>query len=83
MTPKKPKANKVIKTETNAGLPVEIIAQEIQDLAEGIKKLRAGKLNDKALVILLHAAIGSQNISKQQITKVLDSLENLEKLYLK
>lgn len=58
----------------------EIIAQQLQDVSRGIKKLREGRLNERALVALLH---DSTRMAKSDIERILDGLENLEKTYLK
>jgi hypothetical protein len=61
-------------------IPVEILAQSIADISAGMKKLKASKLNDKALVLLIQDA---SKVSKTDINSVLEALENLERIYLK
>jgi len=58
----------------------EAIAQAIQDTADGIRKIRAGKLNDKALILLIQYASG---VPQKDVKKVLDGIEAMPGLYLK
>jgi hypothetical protein len=58
----------------------EVIAEDISRIAEGVRKLRAGRLNDRALVILLSASTG---ISKSTIEIVLNGLTTLDGKYLR
>lgn len=71
-------------------VPVEVIASAIVSISEGIKKLRAGRLTDKALVLLIqHAApgkkrgFGSKPVSAGEVRAVLEGLDNLEATFLK
>lgn len=61
-------------------VPTEIIAESIVELSQGMKKMRAGKLNDKAVGILLAHATG---LGQGTCLTVLQALEDLEALYLK
>ena len=56
------------------------IAEHIAAVAAGIRKLRAGRLNEKALTILLHHASG---VSHRDIRAVLDAAASLDTTYLK
>jgi len=69
---------KVSVKETEA--PTEIIADSIVSISEGIRKLRSGRLNDRAIVILIHHVCG---IGQREIRSVLDAMETLESNYLK
>lgn len=72
-------------------VPIEVIADSIVAISEGIKKLRAGRLNDKALILLIvNSAPGyggkytqKKHVSAWQVKAVLDGLEGLEREYLK
>lgn len=58
----------------------EIIAEDIARIAEGVQKIRAGRLNDRALVTLLAASTG---LGHGTLKLVLDALETLDKTFLK
>lgn len=58
----------------------EVIAEDIAKIAEGVRKLRAGRLNDRALIILLANSTG---LGHATITLVLDGLATLDKKFLK
>lgn len=63
-------------------VPTEVIAQSIADIADGMRKLRAGRLNDRALVLLIQqASVGKPSLAT--IQAVLDGIENLERTYLR
>jgi hypothetical protein len=65
-------------------IPVEVIADALVSISDGIKKLRAGSLNEKALQLLIQHAIPAANRpSTKQIQAVLDGAESLKSLYLK
>lgn len=58
----------------------EVIADDIKAIAEGVRKLRAGRLNERALLLLVASASGvNQTICKD----VLDGLATLDKRFLK
>jgi hypothetical protein len=63
-------------------VPTEILATEIVAISQGIKKLRATKLNEKALLILLQHAIPG-TIAIKTIKAVIDGLGDLERQYVK
>ena len=86
------KANvvKVVQKDELKPMPVEVIAESIKAIAEGIRKVRNGPLNDKALLLLIqHAAPntgGRYNQSKIGLTEiraVIEGIESLEATYLK
>jgi hypothetical protein len=65
-------------------LPTEVLEGEIVALAEGVRKLREGRLNDKALLLLIQHATPSHNrVTQGQIQSVLDAISNLDRIYLK
>jgi hypothetical protein len=81
-------AVKTIKVLPTDDTTVEILASSIVAISEGIRKLRAGPLNEKALVLLIqHAApttgYNGTRPGVQEIRAVLDGMESLEKQYLK
>lgn len=71
---------KVTQKEYAEVVPTEIIAQSIKEISDGVKKLRAGKLNDKALVFLIHKSSG---VASDTVRAVMRGMENLEKEFLK
>jgi hypothetical protein len=73
---------KVKKSEDNPE-STELLAANIIKVAEGFEKLLKSPLNDRALIVLLHDAIGQGNISKGQIRLVLDALPRLKGWYIK
>lgn len=72
--------NMVVKQVPEKEVPVEVLATSIVAIAEGFKKLRAGRLNDKALVLLLAQASG---VGKREVENVVWALDNLGETYLK
>lgn len=65
-------------------VPTEVIADALVRISEGIAKLRSGRLNDKALVLLIQHACPSQDRpSISTIRTVLDAVENLRGEYVK
>lgn len=73
------KQTKVVQSE-GVGIPTEVIAKSIRDIAAGIKQIRAGALNDKALVMLIQHASG---VNQREVKNVLWALDNLAAQYLK
>mgnify|MGYP001017011584 CR=1 FL=1 len=60
----------------------EVIANAIVSISEGIERLRAGRLNDRALLLLIqHAA--SVKLPARDIKAVLDGIQGLREAYLK
>ena len=75
-------AKGVVIKQTEPETPTEIIASSIVAISEGIKKLRAGRLNDRALHLLIqHAA--PRKISLEDIRSVMAGLDNLASYHLK
>lgn len=65
-------------------VPVEIIANSLVSMADGIKALRAGPLNERALLLLIqHAMPATDRPSTKLIKGVLDGVEALKRTYLK
>lgn len=80
----------VVKQEVEKEVPVEILATSIVAIAQGVRKLRQGPLNDNALFLLIqHAApnIGgkykSAPLSVKQIKAVFSGIDALEATYLR
>lgn len=60
--------------------PVEIIAQSIEAIAAGMKKLNSTRLTKRALIILIAE---HSHVNRGDVSRVLESLEDLEKTWLK
>jgi hypothetical protein len=72
----------VVAQNADAEVPTEVLADSIVAIAAGIKKLRAGRLNDRALYLLIqHAAPGA--IAIREIKSVIEGMESLERVYLR
>lgn len=76
---------KNIKIKKNEEKPesVELLAQSILQVAEGFNKVTNSSLTQRALVVLLHDAVGTSNITKGQIKLVLEALPRLKAWYIK
>lgn len=77
-----------VKQDPENEIAVEVIAKAVADISVGIKKLRAGPLNDKALLLLIQHATPTQAYSGARIgvgviKDVLEGIESLEKIYIK
>lgn len=73
-----------VKYNDDADLRDIVILQDtIREVAEAAKKLNNSKLKRRAVIVLLHDAIGTRKITKEQINDVLDAAEQLGKTYLK
>lgn len=70
----------LVKQDTDKPVPDEVLAESIKAISDGMKKIRAGRLNDRALVVLLKDASG---VPIYEIKKVLDGMESLEANYLR
>lgn len=58
----------------------EVIAEHIAAIAESMKKMRAGKLNERAIVLLVSASSG---VNQSTVRSVLEALDTLDKKYLR
>lgn len=87
-------ARKVTAVVNDAEMTTAVLASEIQRISAGVRKLRAGKLNDDTLVLLIqHAAPAVKQpgrrwnakgpLSARTIRAVLDGLESLTTAHLK
>ena len=72
-----------VKTNEENPEPVEIIADAIIRVAEGFEKMKASPLTERAIILLLHDAIGSAHITKKQIGYVLNYAPLLKEHYIK
>ena len=73
---------KIRKTE-GAEESTELLASSIVKVSECFEKILSTPLKERGLVVLLHDAIGTAKISKQQIRLVLDALPRLKAWYIK
>lgn len=82
----------MVKVKQNEEAPVaaEILADSIVAISEGIKKLRSGRLNDRALFLLIQSAAPSYhangrtvNVTIADIKAVFAGIEDLERSFLK
>jgi hypothetical protein len=65
-------------------IAVSIIAEAIVAIADGITNLRNGPLNDKALLLLIQHAIPTRHRpTTQQISAVLEGIQDLKRQYIK
>lgn len=71
-----------VKVIGEENVTTEVLAESIVSVAESMRKLRAGRLNDKCLFLLIqHAAPGK--IYLTDIDLVFKAIEALEHTYLK
>lgn len=80
------KTVKVKQDKDNYVVPVEILAEEAKAISFGIKKLLAGPLKRKTLLLLIQnsaPSIHGKKLSMSQIDVVLAGIESLEKDHLK
>lgn len=61
-------------------VPAEVIAQSIEAIAVGMKKLNSTRLTRRALVILLAE---QSHVNRGDVIKILDALDSLERTWLK
>jgi hypothetical protein len=77
-----------VKQLEGAEIATEVLASAIVSISAGVKRLRAGKLNDKALHLLIQHASPTQGVSGLRIPistikDVLDGLSSLEAAYIR
>lgn len=80
----------IVKQNPEAEVPTEVLAADIQAISQGIRKLRSGRLNERALLLLIQEAApttgGKYNRSRvgiPAIRAVLDGIEGLEAAFLR
>lgn len=78
-----------IKQDDQKPVPVEILAESIKTIAQGIRRLRQGPLNDRALVLLIQYAAPTsgkyqaRKIGISEIKAVFEGIDRLEAEYLR
>lgn len=81
-----------VKQEPEKEVPTEILAESIVQIAQGVRALRKGRLNDSALFLLIqHAAPTNKNrgggygqrLAIKDIKAVFAGIDALEAEYLK
>lgn len=80
-----------IKQSPENEVPTEVFATSVKSISDGIKKLRSGRLNDRALFLLIQDAVGGvgpergpkQKLALRDIKAVLDGIEALERTFLR
>ncbi len=83
------KTKVTVKQDEEKPVAVEVLAASIKAIADGVKKLREGPMNEKALLLLIQhntrgcGKYGSGHASTGDIRAVLESMESLEAAYLK
>lgn len=65
-----------------AEVATEVLAESIVAISQGVKRLRAGKLNDRALILLIQDACTTR-IGKDAIYNVLNGMESLEAAFIR
>lgn len=73
-------AVKKTEEEKKAEETVAVIAESIDSLAKNVRAAMGGRLNKKALVILL---AHSTHLPRVDVEKVLEAISGLDKTYLK
>ncbi len=76
---------RTIKIKKNEERPesVELLAQSIIQVAKGFELVLNSQLTQRALIVLIHDAIGQAKITKSQIRLVLEALPRLKAWYIK
>lgn len=73
----------MVQMQKSANDPTLELAQEIEALSDGVKKLLAGRLTERALVTLIYDSMPIKIVGKPGIREVLNAAANLKDLYLK
>lgn len=74
----------VVKEDPGERVPTQVLATSIREIADGMKRIRAGDLNDDGLVLLIHHAMPqNRRVAPETIRLVLDSIEGLGRKYLR
>lgn len=69
---------KVIQGEVE--IQTEVLADSIKSISDGVKRMRSGKLNDRAIFILISKA---SNEPLETVKRVVLGMESLERMFLK
>lgn len=86
----KAKQEVIVKQDQEKPIPVEVLAESIKAISDGVRRLRAGPLNEDALLLLIQDATPAVTygykrikLSSRHIKAVLNGMESLERAYLK
>jgi len=71
---------KFIENKTKAQEFSEELSTAIADIAAGLKALRSGNLNERAVLMLIAYASG---VPQKDVKRVLDGIEKMPSLYFK
>lgn len=74
------KSKKIFDDETGLETGVELVAQHIERISATLSKIESSRATRKLIVALLN---DDTRLGKSQIDLILDSLESLERKYLK
>lgn len=84
------KSTVTVKQPDTDEVPTEVLAESIITIAQGIRKLRNGRLNDRALFLLIQDAapsVGSRYgrtpVSLKEIRAVIDGIDSLEATFIR
>lgn len=69
-----------VKQNTENHIPIEILADSILEISNGVRKMRSGRLTDKAIILLIS---DNCTVGKPAIKEVLESMQSLSFRYLK
>lgn len=73
-----------IKQNPGNEIPTEVLATDIVAIAEGMRKLRAGRMKDEALFLLIqHGFSLKGRPSIRTIKALFDVIADLERMYIK
>ena len=80
------KKTAVIEQKQEQPIEIKIIAESIVAISEGVTRLRKGMLTDRAIILLIHDACGTDRAGKKpgkpEIRNVLDAMESLKEMYV-
>lgn len=83
-------ASVAVKQVPDKEVPTEVLAESIIAIADGVRKLRGGRLNDRALFLLLQDAspsvggkYGKAPLTIKEIRAVFEGIESLERIFIK
>lgn len=86
---KQPPTVKIVQPLDQSAVATEVIAEAIVSISQGIKKLLAGPLNEKALLLLItHTCpqwgrYPKRSVGQREVKAVLEGIQSLEKQFLK
>lgn len=76
-----------VKQDAEKPVPVEVLAESIKTIAQGIRRLREGPLNDRCLFLLIQQAAPTnaryKKLSVGDIKSVFEGIDSLEAEYLR